>query len=200
MSLPDSAPEDLVELGRVVSAFGVRGWVKIKPHSSQPDVLLQARRWWLSPPTPPAAVSRPVSWRGLDVISSRVHSDHLIAQLKGLDGRDAAEALKGHSVWVSRTEFPAADQEEYYWVDLIGCELYGVHEDQSVLIGTVREVSDNGAHAVLHVEHPLPAGASDQAGGKPRKLKTTLVPFVQAHVRAVDISARRIDTDWPADF
>lgn len=199
MSAPDSAPDDLVELGRIVSAFGVRGWVKLKPHSSQPDVLLQARRWWLLPPVAPASSSsvRSAGWRGVEVASSRVHSDHLIAQFKGVDGRDASEALRGHSVWVSRAQFPKADQEEYYWVDLIGCELYGEQEGDPVLMGIVREVSDNGAHAVLHVEHAMPPAA---AGAKPRKPDITLVPFVHAHVRGVDIAARRIDTDWPADF
>ena len=200
MSLTDSVPGDLVELGRIVSAFGVRGWVKIKPHSPQPDVLLQAKRWWLLPPTPPAAVSSSAVWQGLSVQTSRVHSDHLIAQLKGLTDRDVAESLKGHSVWVSRAEFPAADQEEYYWVDLVGCQVYGKQDEQSVLMGTVREVSDNGAHAVLHVEHPQPASSPDAASAKQRKPKVTLIPFVQAHVHTVDTAARRIDTDWPADF
>ncbi len=200
MSAPDSIPEDLVELGRIVSAFGVRGWVKLKPHSSQPDVLLRTRCWWLSPPVAPASSARPAAWRAVDVVSSRVHSDHLIAQLQDVDGRDAAEALKGHAVWVSRAQFPAADQEEYYWVDLIGCELYGQQAGQSVLMGVVREVSDNGAHAVLHVEHLLPADSASADGGKARKPKVTLVPFVEAHVHGVDIAARRIETDWPADF
>lgn len=197
MSAPNSAPDDLIELGRIVSAFGVQGWVKLKPHSSQPAVLLKAKRWWLLPYAAPASSVRPI-WRCSEVSSCRVHSDHLIAQLKGVDGRDAAEALKGYSVWVSRAEFPAADDEEYYWVDLIGCELYGEQAGQPELMGVVREVSDNGAHAVLHVEQRQTAGA--EQGAKPSKPKITLVPFVEAHVRGVDIAARRIDTDWPADF
>ncbi|MCB5362931.1 ribosome maturation factor RimM [Pusillimonas sp. CC-YST705] len=199
MSAPDSTPDDLVELGRIVSAFGVRGWVKLKPHSTQPDVLLRTRRWWLAPPVAPAASARPASWQALEVLSSRIHSDHVIAQFRGIDERDASEALKGYSVWVSRAQFPAADQEEYYWVDLIGCELYGQQDGQPELMGVVREVSDNGAHAVLHVEQVVSSEALGE-GVKPSKPKLTLVPFVQAHVRSVDLAARRIDTDWPADF
>lgn len=205
--MPDATPEDLVELGRIVSAFGVRGWVKVRPYSSEPEALLKAAQWWLAPHLAPAAMSAASSGvpsvRPFAVQSSRIHSDHLLAELKGVDGRDAAEALKGYTVWVSRSSFPAADDEEYYWVDLIGCQLYGDQDGQQVLLGVVSEVSENGAHAVLHVlrEAPeAPPAATEGSKAKPRKPQTTLVPFVEAHVQSVDLKARRIDTNWPVDL
>jgi len=181
---PDIPPPDLVEMGRVVAAFGVQGWLKIKPHSSQPDVLLGTDTWWLQPPSAlSGADPQPFAVR-----SSRMHAAFVLAHLHGVDDRDAAHALKGHSIWISRAAFPAPSLEEWYWVDLMGCQLYGQDSGQPVVLGKVAEVSDNGAHAMLHVQT---AGA---------KQKTVLVPFVAKHVLAVDVAAKRIDTNWPVDF
>jgi len=176
-------------MGRVVSAFGVQGWLKIKPHSAQPDVLLATDAWWLGPSAASAPDFRPVA-----VQNSRMHAAYVLAQLEGVSDRDAAHALKSQAVWVSRAAFPQPQAQAWYWVDLIGCQLYGEagagENAQPALLGTVVEVSDNGAHAVLHVRKDIPA----------HKAPVTLIPFVAAHVLAVDVDAKRIDTNWPLDF
>jgi 16S rRNA processing protein RimM len=69
-------------------------------------------------------------------------------------------------------------------------------------LGRVEQVLDNGAHAVLQVALGEPDADGvfqplSDARGRPRHV---LVPFVAAHVQHVDIRARRIDSDWPADF
>jgi len=207
-----AVPPDLVELGRIASAYGIRGWVKVQPHSAQAEVLLAASSWWLCRPAPgaagagasPAEAASP-AWhdaRRHTVLSSRPQGATVVAALEGVADRDAAHALRGLAVHVSRREFPAPEENEYYWVDLIGCMLFGDQDGRSVLIGRVAEVIDNGAHAVLKV-HRLGGHGQDDAvalhDAKGRPLGV-LVPFVGAHVRDVDLAARRIDTDWPADF
>ena len=208
MSKPVStsgAPDDLVELGRIVSAYGIRGWVKIQPYSAQADVLRDTAQWWLT---------RPVPLAGQGVVSSspfavtvqavRPQGSSLVAQLQDLDDRDQAEALKGHVISVSRRLFPAAEEDEYYWVDLIGCSLMGVDEaDQPVLIGEIQEVLDNGAHGVLKVHLQKQVGADEPptpvltAKGRPEEM---LVPFVGAHIQSVDLQGRRVHSNWPVDF
>ena len=199
------APDDLVELGRIVSAYGIKGWIKIQPFSAQADVLRDTALWWLT---------RPVPLAGQGVVSSsafsmkvqavRPQGSFLVAQLQGLDDRDEAEALKGHVISVSRSLFPAAEEDEYYWVDLIGCSLMGVDDaGEPALIGEVQEVLDNGAHGVLKVHlqrRPDPAQPPVPvltAKGRPEEM---LVPFVGAHIQSVDLSARLIHSDWPVDF
>lgn len=65
----------------------------------------------------------------------------------------------------------------------------------------VDEVLDNGAHAVLKVLRQKVGADGPEtllnAKGKPAEM---LVPFVRAHIQAVDLAARRIDSDWPADL
>jgi 16S rRNA processing protein RimM len=100
-----------------------------------------------------------------------------------------------------RGAFPAPEEDEYYWVDLIGCALYSSANGEPALLGVVDEVLDNGAHAVLRIQRQT-AGAQGpepvlDAKGRPAEM---LVPFVRAHIHAVDLAARRIDSDWPTDF
>ena len=206
-----NAPDDLVELGRIVSAYGVRGWVKVQPHSSQSEVLRAAPVWWLAASVAPAAAAisgsdyRQDTLRSYAVVRSRPQGSTVVAELEGIDDRDVAEALRSQVVLVSRQYFPTAKRGEYYWVDLIGCSVFGADPDSQLsrpLIGIVQEVLDNGAHALLRVIRQQ-ADADGQtvpvldSKGRPVDI---LIPFVAVHVPKVDIAARRIETDWPIDF
>ena len=194
------APNDLVELGRIVSAYGVRGWVKAQPHSSQSTVLRAAPVWWLCPPSGPlptpadssSSASLPASvltrCTPHAVKQCRPQGLTVVAELDGVPDRDVADSKRGYTIYVSREYFPQAKSDEYYWVDLIGCQVFT--EDQ--LMGQVQEVLDNGAHAILRV-----TTLKLDAKGRPQEV---LVPFVAAHVQHVDIKARRIETDWPFDL
>lgn len=197
-------PQDLIELGRIVSAYGVQGWVKIQPHSSRAEVLLQCKDWWLKAPVPLAGGAGAFALpRRAEVAAARPQGSTVVARIDAAPDRNAAEALKGHTVWVSRSLFPSEDDDEYYWVDLIGCRLYGQAQDGGQeLIGEVASVSDNGAHAVLHVARArvdADGGITVLQNQKGRPIEV-LVPFVQAHVHTVDIAAKRLESDWPADF
>ncbi len=188
-------PADLVEVGHVTEAYGIRGGLKIQPYSAQSDALLGTRSWWLRK-------GREI--RRVEVLSAKRHGASVTAMWSGVTDRDQAQAWKGWTVLVPRSEFPPLAEGEFYWVDLIGCELIGKGENgEDRLLGSVSHVSDNGAHAVLHVALVVPValGESSQplldAKGRQRE---TLVPFVEAYVRNVDLDARRIDTDWPEGF
>jgi 16S rRNA processing protein RimM len=111
-----------------------------------------------------------------------------VAELEGVPDRDVADSKRGYTVYVSREYFPQAKSDEYYWVDLIGCQVFS----EDTLMGQVQEVLDNGAHAILRVSTLML-----DAKGRPQEV---LVPFVAAHVQHVDIKTRRIETDWPFDL
>jgi len=188
----------LIELGRITAAYGVKGWIKVQPHSTQAEALLTSRQWCLGHPAGDSAQAQTVK-----VIAARPQGNTVVAQIQGVTDRTQAEALRGQPVCVPRSAFPAPKEGEYYWVDLLDCWVYGQHDGQSVLLGRVADVIDNGAHAVLKVEKRVASSDNAEfvvavdAKGRPVEL---LVPFVDAHLRAVDLTARRIDTDWPADF
>ncbi len=192
---PSSLPDDAVEVGRVLDAWGIKGWIKVLPHSGDPLALLQAKIWWLQPPQ--EARLRPgfSAFRGtvrLPIEESRLHADVMVAQVQGLGDRSLAESLKGARIFLPRTDFPATASDEYYWVDLIGLEVYN---RQGQCLGRVRDLMATGPTSVLVLAAPEPAAAPD---GAPRP--DVLIPFVSVYVDAVDLSGRRINVDWQLDY
>ncbi|NLZ41903.1 MAG: 16S rRNA processing protein RimM, partial [Comamonadaceae bacterium] len=90
-------------------------------------------------------------------------------------------ALRGARVFVSRAQFPNADADEYYWVDLIGLE---VRNRRGERLGVVGGLLETGPQCVLCVTAPDAAA------------EELLIPFVAAHVDRVDLAARLIEVDW----
>ncbi len=174
-------PADAVEVGRVSGAWGVKGALRVSPHADSPAALLAAREWFLRPPADPRVGVRPVV---LKVTQARRHGEGIVASVAGIADRDAAEALRGAAVFVSRASFPAPAPGEYYWVDLIGLD---VVDRRGSRIGVVHGLMDLGPHAVLQVRPPPPGRGE------------VLIPFVAAYVDEVDLAARRVTVDWDAE-
>ncbi|RZI40663.1 ribosome maturation factor RimM [Herbaspirillum sp. HC18] len=172
-------PDDLVLVGYVTGAYGIKGWVRIKPYSADADAMLHAKTWWLDKPVV----------RDVDALQGKVHGEDVVAQLMGVADRNAAEALKGATVRIRRSHFPVLDDNEFYWVDLIGL---AVENLQGETLGTVADLMDNGAHPILRVV------AQEAAAGE--KPKEWLIPFVDQFVNAVDQQQKKITVDWGLDY
>jgi 16S rRNA processing protein RimM len=189
----DELPADAVEVGRIAGAWGVKGGIKVRPISPDPQALLGSRRWHLRPPEdglparPPGTATMPIPTL-LKVTSVRRQGEHVVAMAQDLDQREQAEALKGLRVFVARSSFPSTADDEFYWVDLIGL---GVHNRQARALGRVVGLIETGPHCVLRIVPP------DRAETTPAD--ELLIPFVAAYVDAVDLAGRRITVDWPLD-
>lgn len=211
-----TAPPDLITLGRIIGGHGVRGWVKVQPFSSDSEVLSLAKHWWIGRPAGPLSVAASVpnavfsdagtganTPQSVDVLWARPHGTSYLASFKGIADRNAADQLKGHSVFVSRQAFPALDPDEYYWVDLIGCTVTSDESGQLETVGVVQEILDNPAHAILSVKQQRFNATEgvwvDCLDAKDRPV-FSLIPFVAAHVTSVDLATRTIATHWPIDF
>lgn len=186
-----SWPADAVEVGRVTGAWGIKGWIKVLPHASDPQALFSSRRWFLQPPERLPAAAAASFPKLLKITAAREQGDAVVASAQELPDRNAAELLKGARVFVSRASFPTADDGEYYWVDLIGLE---VVNREGVVLGTVTDLLDTGPHSVLRVQpKEVPAGMSALEAER-------LIPFVAAYVDQVDLAQKRITVDWGADY
>jgi len=184
-------PDDAVEVGRVIGAWGIKGAIKVLPFSAAPEALFSTKRWYIRP----AVVQRPLTVSAvplpdqLRIIQAREHGDGIVATVQDVDDRSAAEALAGARVFVSRTSFPTPDEGEFYWVDLIGLD---VVNREGVALGRVVGLLETGPHCVLRIQPSGEAGAEVAA--------ECLVPFVDAYVDGVDREARRITVDWQPDY
>lgn len=176
-------PDDAVEVGRIAGAWGVKGALRVQPHTASPQALFSSRRWFLQPPASPRPAAGPLP-RLLRITSAREHGNGIVATAQEVGDRDAAEALRGALVFVSRASFPTPEPGEYYWVDLIGLD---VADREGRHLGVVADLMDLGPHAVLQVRPPQPDAAE------------VLIPFVAAYVDDVDLAARRITVDWAVE-
>ena len=191
-------PVDAVEVGFVVGAWGVKGWVRVRPYSSDPQALFSSRRWFLAEAASAGAGVVPRGGRAegadlpnvLRVTDARAHGGDVVAAVREVSDRDAAQTLKGARVFVSRASFPTPQDDEFYWVDLIGLT---VVNRQGVVLGIVDGLLETGANAVMRVREAQPVEAASS-------LRERLLPFVAAHVDRVDLAGRQILVDWDADF
>jgi len=181
-----------VLVGYVSGAYGLNGWIRIKPYSADADALLHAKTWWLGNP------ELPLQLREVDMQQVKTHSGDVVAQLVGVVGRDAAEALKGSAVQISRRHFPALADGEFYWVDLIGLEVVNLRGER---LGVVEGMMDNGAHPILRVAVAAAAAADTlDAGATEKSPRELLIPFVDQFVKTVDRDAKQITADWEFDY
>jgi len=159
-------------MGRVVGAFGIHGWVKVKAFTAAADALGTFPEW---------LVQSPDGWREMALEDFEVHSKGPVAKLAGCDDREAADALRGAEVAVPRDALGDAGEGTLYWVDLVGLE---VVDEGGTKLGEVEGLFEAGDTSVLVVK-----------GAKER-----LIPFVPDYVKAVEREARRIIVDWKPDY
>jgi 16S rRNA processing protein RimM len=151
-------------LGAITGPHGVKGMVRVKSFTADPEDIVAYG---------PLQDER--GERSFEIELVGAAKEVLLARIKGVDDRNAAERLKGVRLYVRRADMPAPDEEEFYHADLVG--LAAMLEDGTRL-GTVVMVHDYGAGASVEIE--------DTAG------KSLLVPFTGAAVPTIDMAQRRI--------
>jgi len=158
-------PQDPITIGTIVGTHGVRGTVRVRPAGTGEHL-----REGVSPFV--AGTHRPIR----DV---RDTPKGFLLDLKGVDDRRAAAALRGEPLLLDRAELDAPEEDEFYVGDLVG--LLALDEAGGRL-GEVAETFETAAHEVLVVR----AGAGD-----------VLVPFTMEHVPEVDIESGRVTVRPP---
>ncbi len=134
-----ASPDDMVCVGAIAGAFGVRGEARIKSFCADPGAI---------------ADYSPLSTedgRQIELKLGRAIKDGFAARLSGVTTREDVEALKGTRLYAHRDDLPALPDDEYYHADLIGLE---VVDTGGAALGKVRAVPDFGAGDVLDVLGP----------------------------------------------
>jgi 16S rRNA processing protein RimM len=158
-------------LGRISGAHGIRGEVVIHAYTMAPESI---------------GAYGPLfdkdGARSFEITSARATPKGVVARLKGVGDRTAAEALKGVELYVDRDRLPAAAEGEFYHADLVGLAAV---DPQGTQIGEIVAVQNFGAGDLLEIRL---AGLGN----------TELVPFTEATVPEVDIPAGRAVVAMPA--
>lgn len=160
-----SPPEELLAVGRVTRAHGIRGEVAVLPLTE------------VSARFEPGSVLLvgPEGERRLTVRSARPHGGRVLVRFREVTERDAAERLRGAVLLVPAGDVPPLDEEGRFWVhQLTGLE---VRTEDGRTLGRIREVLHNPANDIWVV---------DGDGGE------VLVPALRGVVMEVDLAARRV--------
>jgi 16S rRNA processing protein RimM len=152
-------------LGQITGAHGIRGDVIVRTYTGDPADIASYG------PLTDSKGQQPLT---LTVV--RVSEKGVVARIKGVADRNAAEALRGRELYVLRDALPATDEAEFYHADLIGLTAYTA--DQS-LYGNVVAVQNFGAGDLLEIR--LEAGKDIE-----------FIPFTNACVPDVDLRAGRL--------
>jgi len=163
-------PDEMVLLGHISTAHGIRGEVVIKSHTSDPADIAA-----YGPLTDKAGQSK------VEITNIRVVKKGVIARLAGVADRNAAEALRGFELYVARSKLPEPDEDGHYHADLLGLE--AVTADGNV-VGEVVAVQNFGAGDLLEIRL---AGQS----------RTEFIPFDEHFVPEIDIAAGRVIVVMP---
>ena len=146
-----AADDDLILLGVIGAAHGIKGEVRIKAFTGDPLAIAD-----YGPLTDEKG-------RRFEIAEIRPAKEVVVARLKGITSREAAESLNGVNLYVARDRIPAPeDEDEFLQADLIGCAVVG---PDGVVLGTVTTVANYGAGDLLDIL--LPDGRS------------VLMPFTQ---------------------
>ncbi|HHV93160.1 MAG TPA: 16S rRNA processing protein RimM [Firmicutes bacterium] len=131
-----------VVIGEITKPHGVRGAVRVLPHTDYPQRFDSLSEVYLGTDDDPEPKQMSFSLLGWQ-------KDQLICRLGGVDSRDAAEKLRGKLLMVPREEAVPLPEGYYYIFDLVGL---AVHTEDGEYLGRLKEVLQPGANDVYIVE------------------------------------------------
>lgn len=163
-----------LHVGKISGVFGIKGWVKVFSFTGHRENIVRYSPWLLK---------KNASTQTVEVLAGQLQGQSVVAQLKGINDRNAAEALMGWDIYIEYAQLPKLKNDEYYWSDLIGLE---VENTEGIVLGIVESLLETGANDVLIVQ-----GSERQHA----------IPFIRLQtVLDIDLAARKMRVDWDADF
>jgi 16S rRNA processing protein RimM len=168
----DQHLDDLVCVGHILGAQGIKGWVRVFSNTSPRDNIVNYSPWIIEQGDERKVVS----------ITGRSQGKNVIARLEGCEDRSAAEALTGCQILIRPEQLPGLQAGDYYWSDLIGLQVESL---QGESLGVVASMIETGADDVMVL-----------SGDRER-----LIPFViDDIVHEVDLEGKRLVVDWLPDY
>lgn len=163
MTLPERTAHDRILIAEIGAAHGIRGEVRVKPHGSDPMALADYGPLYAA------------DGRTFEIKSLRPQKHMLIVRFKGVDDRNAAEALTRTKLYIDRDRLPEPDEDDFYHTDLVDLPVFDTDGNE---LGTVISVPNFGAGDLLEI---APKGA-----------RSFYLPFTREAVPEIDLAARRI--------
>jgi 16S rRNA processing protein RimM len=157
--------DELIPVGKIIAPHGIKGQMKLHSWSGNAESLAAVRFVTLKSPTG--------TLREFTTTCFKANSGKFIIGLQGVDDINLVQPFVGSEVCLKRGQLPVLEEDEYYWSDLIGLQVY---TDDGALLGTVADIFETGSSDIYVVrneerEYLIPAIADviksvDLTGGK----------------------------------
>ena len=184
-SLKTNRDGDIVAIGRVGSAAGLKGEFRVNLYAADSENLKEGKVLLFRHvgKGPGAGDKAELS---AECERVRYQKDKPVIKVAGIDDRNAAEELRGLEVAIEADELDELPEGEHYVRDLVGCRVVDIAGGGSAEIGVLKDVIQNTAQSVLEVE---------MAEGR-----TVLIPAVDAFMRSIDEEAGLIEVELIPGF
>ena len=133
--------KDFFECGRVCSAHGVRGILKVEPWCDSPKVLAMQKRIFVA--------DKNGKYNERKIISASVSGNLVLLGIEGISTREEAFCMKNTVLYLKREDIPVADGAMLLQ-DMIGLSVIDV--DTGRVYGKIKEISDGARSKIYTVE------------------------------------------------
>lgn len=185
--------DEYLIIGHTCGIYGLKGWVKVKSFTEPDNNFLAYKECFIS-----VDKSDSKSWQPAKIENGKTHGKGLVAKFAGFEDRTAVEKFGKFFIAVKLSELPELEEEEFYWHQLEGLDVWTVYSDQAdsenkqnkVLLGKVHHLLETGSNDVLVVQ--ASEGSLDD--------KERLLPYRPEVVLSVDLESASMEVDWDPEF
>ncbi|PVB62025.1 ribosome maturation factor RimM [Labrenzia sp. 011] len=161
-----------VLMAMIGAAHGIRGEVRVKPFGDDPLSF-----------TDYGVLTTKDGKRSFEVEHARVKKTVVITRFKGITDRNQAEELNGVELYIRRDQLPETEDDEFYYSDLNGLDVFDQSGD---MLGKIVSVQDFGAGDLLEI--------------RPKRGGTFYVPFTKDFVPDISLAEKRVNVVLPDDY
>ncbi len=156
---------DLISVGEIIKAQGIRGEVKVIPHTDNPIRFGKIRRVFLKGNT---------GWRELTIESYRKFNEYVLIKFLGIDDLKAADSLGRGLMMIPRSERPNLSNGRYYYDQIEGLKVFTT---EGKYLGAIVRILETGANDVYIVEDGT---------------KEILIPALKSVIKEIDLEQTKM--------
>ena len=168
----------LMKIGQLKKPYGIKGWLWVFSDTDDRTAIFKMQPWYMKTAT---------GMKPLTVKAWREQGAGIVAQFEQVPDRNVAETMNGVTLWVEQDVLPETGEDEYYWSDLIGVQVFNEEDEY---LGDITEMFETGAHDIMRV-----AATSESLDEEER-----LIPWHKQTVIAVNMTAKTMVAAWPSDY